>query len=174
MMTSNTKKKKSRWEADNKCVSLKRAAEMLVLLRTPKTRKQIETQMGISRGSAIRWLRSMREVIPMKMNTQYGPDGCYGKRVVTYCWDQALMPEISHYTALRSLDGCLFCLGATEKEIMEAKKNDMTTMDYKGWVNQMFRKCLKDHPPSESSPGTVRMWIQAHDRANHILDWREH
>lgn len=143
-------------------------AELLMLLREPRTSKELAQELRISERGVVRWLNGIKNHIPIKKEIcKNGKPG----GVIKYMWGGS--NELTRtYGNLRSLSDCLYALGATVEEVDKARKT-LTTNDYKGLVDNMWRQCLLKNRPGEVPDSIIIAFNNAHQRAKHILNWRK-
>lgn len=151
---------------------LRKALKFLLLLREPVTTEQLQNEFGVSGRTIRSWMKAAKEVIPIRKDIEYHTGG-QGKRTVTYMWggNYCLSKTYGPNGTFRTLDSCLLALGATVDEV-RAHKKSMGTIDYRMLVDSLFRDRITQHKPSESNPNVVRSFIEARERAHHILKWR--
>ena len=145
------------------------SARLLNLLRTPRTRQEIQDHLGVSKDTTYQWIKAIRRVVNIKMSFEY--PGGKGNKIVRYFWDEGLALVPTKYEGIITLTSCLAHLGATIDKIRAARDN-YAYLDYKKWVDELFFKRIKIRPPSKDPEGFV-FYNSVRMRAHEILDNRQ-
>ena len=166
MTVPNQKKKISIKEKED---VIKKTVLLLQFLRKKRFANEINELLGTKTRETNQWLEFVSEHAPIVKRN-------YESTKTWYCLEEFLpdtypKPKIANYTLFKTLDGCLYTLGATRNEIKKSK-NEMSTLDYKRWVDLLFLECIRKHDINKSPPEMISAYNEARDKAHHILEYR--